>query len=308
MFKRPIMSFTDISKLNYQDYIRIAKQGPYRGTKAYPVGNRKYSARHFIITDEGVVQVWYHNLQTAETFRKTKVPPYIVNAHLLNIYPDNTFEFVNASGQGDNQMISQLTNAYVRSECARGGTVISRSGVLHPVFKGLRLSLTDMSIHPSSQYQLKYRKIIPAKRKEVMADYAKQLKVGRSMLSVLEVKNIEEVYHDLRNTYIEIAKAGNYKKPTENYITPLLEEARQNNHYLDVLIYTGMIGGFNGAYASNVHKYLFRIDQASKKGVNTYLRSKPELFTYVYREPNDFPTSATWGMDVVVNGTNVTRF
>jgi hypothetical protein len=44
-------SFYDVSKMEYKDYEkRVKDYKPYRGTtNAYPVGSRRYSARHFVM-------------------------------------------------------------------------------------------------------------------------------------------------------------------------------------------------------------------------------------------------------------------
>lgn len=308
--------FSDLHKLNYEDYIRITKKGPYKGTQAYPVGSRRYSSRHFIVTNEGVVQVWYGHLKTCDMYRKHKVgSAHIGTHHLLNVYPDNTFEFFNAGGQGEHGVISLITDTWMHQECNRGGAVISRGRygekVIHPVFRGLRLSLNDLSLHPDSQYKLRYKKIIPASKKATMAEYTNQLQIGRTMLSVMDYTSMKSVHSDLKAKYAQkiMQRNSDFVRARIETINEFIKEARQNNYNLDVLMHTAILGGFHGDYSynNNPDTYRRRINEATNKGVHTYLKNKPELFTYVYREPNDFPTSATWGMDVVINDKPVVR-
>jgi len=309
--------FPDLRKLNYEDYMHIVKRGPYRGTEAYPLGSRRYSYRHFIVTDEGVVQVWYGHLRSCDTFRKHKVgSSYLAFRHLLNVYPDNTFEIVNAGNNGENMLISCITNSWVHRECKRGGTVISdryrNTSITHPVFKGLRLSLNDLSLHSDSQYKLRYKKIIPSAKKATMAEYANQLQIGEAMLSAMERDGMDSLYRELNDKVHDRFIQEHNKRSTANFAetrAQALYEARQANYNLDVLMYTAMAGGFSGRmYSPDANRYKQSVINATKQGIYIYLKSRPEIFTYVYREPNDFPTSATWGMDVVIDNKPVIRY
>ena len=70
------MTFYDVSRMEYKDYKKVAETyKPYRGTNAYPVGSRRYSARHFVMRDDGVVEVYYTGLP----YKKEKQEPGAFN-------------------------------------------------------------------------------------------------------------------------------------------------------------------------------------------------------------------------------------
>jgi hypothetical protein len=283
--------FDDVSRMHYADYMRVVElDKPYRGTNAYPVGSRRYSHRHFIVKD-GVVQVWHANLKTIEMMRNGKeINDWYTRRHVLNIHPDNTVEFVNVWGIGDTMFMTNILGGLVHAESRRSGTVYyhkSDPNMAHPVFKGLRVSLNDGSVHPDTQYKMVYRKIIPSEKKKAMDVLAKQIEIGMVMLNAMKLEGMKEVWKDVHD-----AKGDRDE---------LLEQASKNNHCLDVVAHMSLSGRsywwFD--YAPDEDSFINRVKTYLKRGEKVYIGAQSQVFKYIEREPFDFP-SATWGIKVKV--------
>ena len=80
--------FEDIvGKINFKklDHIRHSTN-PIRGHNVYPLGFRKYSARHFVPRKDGSYELWYWNLSSKNITEAEKLSPLAV------VHPDNTIE------------------------------------------------------------------------------------------------------------------------------------------------------------------------------------------------------------------------
>lgn len=293
--------FSDIDRMNYSDYMRVVeKYKPYRSTQAYPIGSRRYSHRHFVVKD-GVVQVWHSNLKTAENHRQgKKTSDWIVRRHILNIHPDNTVEFLDAWGIGDTMLMSNLLGGLVHSESKRGGVVYYHKKdpkVAHPVFKGLRVSLDDGSVHPDTQYKMIYRRIVPSEKSKVMEVMNHQIEIGMVMLRAMNLEGMKEVWKEIK------------EKPTTNRNRQeLLNEASKNNHCLDVLAHMSLVNSnyWWFEYARDEERFINAVERKLKKAEKAYIAAQPQVFKYTEREPFDFP-SATWGIDIKVGERIVER-
>ncbi len=90
-----IVQSTDPTDWTYNNDVEKVK--PYRGkvAKAYPLGNRKYSARHFTVGEDGVVSVWNSSFTYLEDTREGETQPRretaMPHAH---VYPDNTIQIL----------------------------------------------------------------------------------------------------------------------------------------------------------------------------------------------------------------------
>lgn len=291
----------DVSSMQYADFIRVTKTSkPYRGTNAYPVGSRRYSHRHFVMNGD-VVQVWDANLRMAEEYRKGVAPldHWSRRRHLVNIHPDNTVEFVSVWGIGDGMFLSNLLGGLVHSEARRGGTVFypkNNPDLVHPVFKGLRVSLTDGSAHPDMQYKLVYRRIIPSEKKKAMGALEAQLDVGFAMLRAMDLESMKATWKELNASRVD--------KDSE----VLLGDAIRNNHCLDVLVYMSLSGSHYWAFehGRSTTDFIDRVERAVRKSEKAFISAQPQVFKYIEREVFDFP-SATWGMKVKVGDTIVER-
>lgn len=291
-------AFEDVPFMTYESFMGVVKKNkPYRGTDAYPIGDRRYSHRHFVVQD-GKVQVWHCHLKRATEFRTGKLKEesrgWVGSRHLVTIHPDNTVEFHEVIGIGDSMFLSNLIGGVVCSSSKHGGTIWSRytggGHKIHPVFKGLRVALNDHSVHPDSQYKMIYRRVLPTKKREVLGALDTQLSVAFTMLDSMTAEGIKDMWKELR----EAAK-------TPEHRAQLLQEAVDNNHCLDVLIHTCMTmrRSYWVEYANQKEVMQERIRDLAERSKRAYLSSHPEAFKYVEREPFDFPT-ASWGIQIKV--------
>ena len=297
--------FGDVQKMQYKDFMDVARTvKPYKGTKAYPIGSRRYSHRHFLVTDAGVVQVWHANLKTIEEYRNGLIDigkdSWSTRRHVVSIHPDNTVEFVNVWGIGDCMFISNLVGGLVHSEARRSGVVYYPNfevAKCHPVFVGLRVSLTDGSVHPDSQYKMVYRRIIPSKKKEIMARLNAQLEVGFTMLKAMDLKSMKDTFKELH----ELAKSSEHREG-------LLTQAIDNNHCVDILAHMTLVDGkyWWFEYSQDEEHFVKKVEHTIEKAKKAYISARPEAFKYIEREPFDFP-SASWGLKVKVGDTIIPR-
>lgn len=282
--------------MNYEAFMRVVKNvKPYRGTDAYPVGERRYSHRHFIVVD-GVVQVWHCHLKRATELRKNKIREesrkWVSERHVVSVYPDNTVEFHNMYGIGDSMFLSRLFHGYIGFSSRHGGAIWSKYLVnnelrMHPVFKGLRVSIDDLSLHPDSQYKLIYRRVIPKEKKRILGRIREQAEIANVMIDSMRIE-------DVKATWIE------FRQKDDNRLEKL-HEAIANNYCLDTVVYMTL---FNRSswwieHAPEIRVVKDRIKDMFDKGMDYYLGHQEEAFKYIEREPFDFP-SATWGVKVKV--------
>lgn len=290
-------AFEDVERMDYNEFMRVVKMNkPYRGTDAYPVGSRRYSHRHFIVVD-GVVQVWHAYLKRAHEFRGGKLDKnsnWVSSRRLVSIHPDNTVEFHNVHGIGDSMYLSRLLGGGICSESKRGGIVWHKNlgGDLktHPVFKGLRVSLTDHSLHPESQYKMIYRRVIPKEKKRILGGIRKQAEIAKVMLDAMRIEDIVAMWKEMRLAYDH-----------EDMRLQKLEEAIANNHCVDMVVFMTLFKRSSWwiEYAASVEVATARIEDMFDRGMDFYLSHQKEAFSYIEREPFDFP-SATWGITIKV--------
>jgi hypothetical protein len=295
-------AFSDVPRMNYESFMRVVeKVKPYRGTEAYPVGERRYSHRHFTVTD-GKIEIWHANLSCAKQFRDgLGTKDWCADRHIVSIRPDNTVEFHNVNGIGDCMYLSQLLGGTLCSEVKHGGIVWHKNlgGDIktHPVFKGLRVSLNDHSVHSDSQYKMIYRRVIPKEKKRVMGKLEEQLTIGFTMLDAMRGDDIKSIWKET----LETAKTPEAREA-------FIREASVNNHCLDVVL--GMTLGLRSTYwvvyTDHEVEMKRRIRKNVEKNKRMYLSAQPDAFKYIEREPFDFP-SASWGITIKIGDKFVER-
>jgi len=151
------MAFYDMQDISYDALIAHTKKAKeYRDSKgAYNLGARRYSDRHYRLRGD-LIDVYYtHPDSSRKIIEKDKsLDSWQHKRHLMTIYPDNSFEVINFSGQGDNMFLSQATKAYIHQDGGRGGVVYYTNTKMHPVFKGLRIDIkTGEAVTPYKFYK-----------------------------------------------------------------------------------------------------------------------------------------------------------
>jgi hypothetical protein len=203
------MIFRDINYINHHNLVSTTKfQEPYRNSgNAYPLGDRKYSARHFRKEDDGSFSIWYSNREQTDQFVTGTTPTankrhenYMKNCRLGVVRPDNSFEFVaTLYEQGENMMLSESLGGHLYNDVTRGGLMFTKGKFTHPVFTGLRINCnTGKAI---TDYKI-FRKILDRKKaNEYMKRYEEFKRVGPMMYQSMTDRGISEVYDDLYTEY-----------------------------------------------------------------------------------------------------------
>lgn len=206
------MSFNDVRRISYERLAqRVATDTPYRNSgNAYPLGDRKYSDRHFRKEDDGTFTIWYadreviDNKHGKDNDKRTdfdKNRDYYSSQMLGRVHPDNTFEFTARLSNGENMLLTQGLCAWVHHDKSKGGTVyqkrkVGNSGmIVHPVFKGLRINCdTGEAVTP-------YEVFLPVVKRKVASDvmnsYQEFITTFEVMVNSMDDRGIWEVYYDL---------------------------------------------------------------------------------------------------------------
>lgn len=200
------MAFYDIPRVDYQTLLaRTKRQAPYQDSgNAYPLGDRKYSDRHFRCEEDGTFTLWYADRKVVDNAygrpndKESSYNEY-KSSHdrrlIGRVYPDNTFEFTNPTHMGTNLLLDSALRANVTYKKNMGGTVYRRGSTMHPVFKGLRIKIdTGEAVTP-------YKAFLPVVNRkaanETMREYRDFINVFTSSIKVMDTKGIWEVYADM---------------------------------------------------------------------------------------------------------------
>ena len=180
------MSYNDVYKLRFKTFkdVReiVAHTKPYRGsTNVYPLGDRRYSDRTFVFKDDHIV-IRYGA------------------AEVLKFHEDDSIEFTRDSYWGGmNMMLSAfLYPKVVKCNVRMGGDIIKGDDAMHPIFKGLRVYLSDLKLHPTVTYNYRYKTLDRVKTKALRKQWEERFKtikafflVGDSEQMVKEAKSLE---------------------------------------------------------------------------------------------------------------------
>jgi len=166
------MSYNDVYKLRFKTFDKVLEivnqTKPYKGsTNIYPLGARRYSDRTFVFHGDHIV-IRYGLMD------------------VMKFHNDNSIEFLRDSTyQGPNMMMSAFLYPYtVKADCRMGGDIICSDSVTHPIFKGLRVYLADLSLHPTVNYKLFYKTVDRSKSKELRKSWEEQIKAVKAFFLV----------------------------------------------------------------------------------------------------------------------------
>jgi len=293
------MTFYDVSKMEYKDYEkRVKTYKPYRGTNAYPVGDRRYSARHFVMKDNGVVEVYYTGLP----YKKEKEKEGNPITPLLYIHPDNTVEFNRSSDVG---FLSKLTGYWVRHDMKYGGTIVSNSQGIHPVFKGARFSLSACEC--LTPYEWHHPKVNRKKAKETMDKYDEFLKLHKVFLDPMSKEGIEGIFDDFHN---EIGEKWEHQ---HRWDIDKFDEMVESKRHVDAAVYLNVVDrGFWWIKYSidrdidTFKNHVCKFAQNNLKKV-LYKYGGEHIFDYREIPAGGHITSSKWKIRVTSNGQGVER-
>jgi hypothetical protein len=232
------MAFYDVQYINYKNLETISRSKPFRGSdNAYPLGDRRYSARHFRKEEDGSFSIWYLHRETSDDLAggtlsggHEKHADRLASQKLGIVRQDNTFEFINSSGQGENMMLREALRGGLGYNVNKGGLVFERGQHIHPVFRGLRIDCD--SGESRTDYKL-FQSVV--KRKEAnqyMKQFSEFKTVAPVMLNSMDDAGILQVYDDMYEIHRDSFKDLNGK-----YVMQLIDEGK----YVDALCLFSMI-------------------------------------------------------------------
>jgi hypothetical protein len=232
------MAFYDVQYINYKNLEEISRSKPFRGSdNAYPLGDRRYSARHFRKEDDGSFSIWYLNRETSDEFQagtlsegQKRNEEWYARRKLGIVRPDNSFEFINTTGQGENMLLCEGLRGGL-SHCAnKGGVVFQRGQHIHPVFIGLRINCdTGESM---TDYKLFQAVVNRKKANQYMKQFSEFKTVAPVMLNSMDDAGVLQVYDDMYEIHRD-----SFKTLNEKQVMQLVHEGK----YVDALCLFSMI-------------------------------------------------------------------
>jgi hypothetical protein len=320
--------FYDIQpRKKYSDFINEAESiKPYRsadGLRRYPLGKRAYSRRYWRFVDE--------------TTQKENPPIGIFynDTLLLKYHSDDSVEFVSnyAYGQGDGGLVSSVLRGTVKSVSTLGGAVYyternrhnDMNLVMHPLFKGLRVNLSDGSAHESCKYEVHTYQVAPAKTKSFREPYSKMFSLATKLLKVMDKDQIYQEMMDYRSKYMPTTAGNNaWAAYWERDIEEIGQEFLQSQDAVGLVLHFGArynYKDFSYWQKWSMHTYDRESPTLSEKKFPDTVKTRflTELYksliakgvdiheTYVTQAGQRLPT-VKWGQRILVNGNEMARY
>lgn len=302
------MTFYDVKHRQYQDYMKdVENVKPYRAkkVKAYPVGDRRYSARHFTVNEDGVVSVWNNSFTYLEEAREGENVPRreLVIPHAY-VFPDNTIEILKA---WDVAMLSKLVGNHVCHSVRYGGNIVRDSdGKLHPLFKGARISLVNGKMVTPYEW---YHPTVNRKRaKEHLKKYEDLKNLHSMFLASMNSEGLKGMFEDFDQ------ELGDKWQNNKYFKFDKFEEMVDTKRYADAAVYISTHGRswWWATYQisdSNTQKFTEYIQKfmATEFDKWIYKRAGAQVFDYTLIPSNEGIRSSKWTCIVKSNGQVVER-
>jgi hypothetical protein len=242
------------------------------------------------------------------------------------VYPDNSFEFtaVSSLGQGLRVMLSRgwfKNNTDVVAQVNRGGVVMfnwegsyynGNRYNWHPVFKGLRINLPDMSLHHSCKYEVLTKKVIRKESKQLFAKHKEDIQIATLLINAMGKENFVKESIAFDTALAPTSKKEElYKYVDREDITPL-------DKIIALCILYSNRSKFNfnwvlsedkgtSSWAYNELDVEALINCAIRNFKEDLLRDNAETaFTTVSHKVGDIYPQTKWGVTVLHNG-NITQ-
>jgi len=302
--------YNDIAPMLYRHFVAESKdpKNAYKGTggKAFPLGSRKYSSRHFRRNEDGTFSIYYMNLKKVEKVLSGEavtdtMKDWVNSRHLAIVYPDDTIEIRYAQGMGDRTMLGRLIGCYMSHSVRHGGTIVSSNDkVMHPVFQGIRLSLRG-GVECKTPYVTLQPRVNRKKAAESMKQYDEFLNLWKVFLGQMTTEGVREITEDLNK---EFSNRNFNKKDFDTLI--------HAKRYADaaMLIVQEMRNGWYLRFHADTHELVHKlggyIDVNFPKLI--YKHGDEQIFDYTPTPMNDHLASSKWKQIVTVDGKPVKRF
>lgn len=327
------MSFNDVRRISYDRLMqRVKTDRPYKDSgNAYPLGDRRYSDRHFRHEADGTFTIWYADREIVDNKydrNNDKQSILAQNKHYYDkrmigrVHPDNSFEFTVETSQSENMLLTEALGAWVHHEKAKGGTVFEKRKVansgkyIHPVFKGLRIDCdTGEAVTPYSVF-------LPVVNRraanEVMSQYQDFITIFGTMIDSMDDRGIWEVFADLY-TYEGGGEKDKWRSLGMGTVKRLVDEKK----YVDAGCLFTLLSKtshmrwrieweMDRETQSSNRSLSFNWKSQAKKDVSTsfrkmILKQHPEVFTFKELEAGDPLPASQWGIEVRVDNQPVVR-
>ena len=302
--------YNDIQPMLYRHFVAESKdpKDAYRGTggKAFPLGKRKYSHRHFRRNEDGSFSIYDMNLRKVEKFLKGEntsdnLRDWVNGRHLATVYPDDTIEIRYARGMGDRMVLGNLIGCYMKHSVRHGGTVVSANRkVMHPVFQGVRLSLRG-GVECKTPYVTLHPRVNRKKAAESMKQYDEFLNLWKVFLGQMTIEGVREITEDLDKEF----NGHNFRKAN-------FDKLIQAKRYADAAMFIAieMRNGWYLRYHADTNEIVHKIGgYLSERFTDIiYKYGDEQIFDYTPVPMNDTFASSKWRQIVTVDGEPVKRF
>lgn len=296
---------------SYDDFMKVTReQPPYRGTtNAYPLGNRKYSQRHFRVKDNGEINIFYANRTNVDAWEVGKQDTLkreyerkmdYGERRLATVFPDNSIQISNRVWMSDYAMIGAVTGFYCRNESRRGGLVISHGKYIHPGFKGIRLMLDSAAPHPEMLYETRSLTLKRKEANEYMKRYDEFLATFPVMLNAMGKDAVREMTTELRN------KVKFPHGTVEDVIGAI-----ERKHYCDAAILFAIhkLHMSHWMYGNKgIDSLISNVNEKFRAFALASAENKEEVFSVTKHEAGTYFPTSTWPLNVYHNDQPMKRF
>ena len=313
--------YDDIGKSSYKFLRnRVERKTEYKTSgactlKQYPIGDRKFAQR-FFIEDEGVFRCFYTHRMNWLGPDVRQQDSFYGDGEVCRIHPDNTMEFINFRCMHQQQMAGAMLGEYVSQSSKHKGAIITHKDnhngnyitrdVLHPVFRGLRVSI-DAPAKAVTPYTVLYRKLKPKAAAEVMGEYQEFLTMWQIMLGAMTAKGILDMLREIAPRDPE----GEYLY-CRDQVMDRVRDYIGKGHYVDAALMFALDRGivWPGILKSNSTINTLYMTNRIRAAISTTFREKilmehPEVFTTTERRKDEPLKSTTWGYDIRLDQANL---
>jgi hypothetical protein len=334
------MPYNDIPWVSYDGLKDRTRMRPYaNAANTFPLGDRKYSHRHFRVRDDGVFELYLGNRavvdaglssQPAKRSPDPNVTTHYANLALIaRVYADNSFEFLSTRGGLADLIIydSMIRNSHISCNSRYGGGVMSFDpGKMHPLFHGLRINLSDLSAHSSSDYVTYLPTLNRKEGKEFSTIFDEFHRAWRVLFEPMQRNAYAEIVKDLAEEYpaafaelIASKKDPRYYHQSlhldEKELTDMILDLISKRRYADVAIASL---GYKHCwvlyrlYRSEAHdkNYFHNFDEMLSKAigklVENCMKHTPRLFSHRAIESGSPLVATKWGLITMLKSTGET--
>ena len=307
------MAYNDVMRVSYARLKReMETDKPFKNTNAYPLGERRYSRRHFRMREDGAFTLHDWHLVSAEKDKHDKKHMHYYT--LAVVHPDNSFEYTAIDNLGSIQFLCALAGGVTHSKVHGGHMHFYKKW--HPLFMGLRINLdTHEAVTP---YVLKTRVLNKKLGKEYLRQFEVGKQVGRHMLNAMDANGRVEVCAD-------VVKEYGVDTLCNEHVTKLMVEGK----YADAIACSLMLdNNWHYIRAASMYKetgdnqwpfhiarifgdeFIREVDTQFKgKLDDSILRGSTEVFKYSEpRKMGDIFPSSKWGYSLQdLDGNNLVR-